>query len=61
MTADNDMSKSIHAAFDMYSKMNVGGFVGDSKMNTQQFVKMCQDGCILEPNGALDERLPRHL
>lgn len=35
----------------MYSKMNVGGFVGDNRLNTAQFVKMCQDAGILEPNG----------
>lgn len=46
------MSKALRSAFDMYTKLNVGGFVGgDSRMNSNQFTKMCTDAGMMEPNG----------
>ncbi|PNW78958.1 hypothetical protein CHLRE_09g395769v5 [Chlamydomonas reinhardtii] len=49
---NNDMSKALRSAFDMYTKLNVGGFVGgDSRMNSNQFTKMCTDAGMMEPNG----------
>ncbi|KAG2426084.1 hypothetical protein HXX76_013272 [Chlamydomonas incerta] len=49
---NNDMSKALRSAFDMYTKLNVGGFVGgDSRMNSNQFTKMCNDAGMMEPNG----------
>ncbi|KXZ54829.1 hypothetical protein GPECTOR_4g900 [Gonium pectorale] len=49
---NNDMSQALRSAFNMYVKLNVGGFVGgDQRMNSNQFVKMCQDAGMMEPNG----------
>jgi hypothetical protein len=50
--ADNDMSAALRSAFALYVKVNVGGFVGDQKMNSNQFTKLCADAGILEPSGA---------
>ncbi|GIL42389.1 hypothetical protein Vafri_370 [Volvox africanus] len=49
---NNDMSGALRAAFSLYVKLNVGGFVGgDQRMNSNQFTKMCQDAGMMEPNG----------
>ncbi|GLC35169.1 hypothetical protein PLESTM_000287000 [Pleodorina starrii] len=49
---NNDMSAALRAAFSLYVKLNVGGFMGsDQRMNSNQFTKMCQDAGMMEPNG----------
>ncbi|GFR45288.1 hypothetical protein Agub_g6396 [Astrephomene gubernaculifera] len=49
---NNDMSSALRAAFNRYVKINAGGFVGgDQRMNSNQFIKMCQDAGVMEPNG----------
>ncbi|EFJ51151.1 hypothetical protein VOLCADRAFT_87941 [Volvox carteri f. nagariensis] len=49
---NNDMSGALRAAFSLYVKLNVGGFMGgDQRMNSNQFTKMCQDAGMMEPNG----------
>jgi hypothetical protein len=46
------MSGALRSAFNLYVKLNVGGFVGgDQRMNSNQFTKLCQDAGMMEPNG----------